>query len=108
MKSVPIEPERLIDLLADSNIGAGILKARGAQVAAALAGNDTAAASFNIDFNAQRPARHAAGKPRHSAFAARGGTYAEVLRRGSLAEFGRSTQSRYPAWWLSHTETEQG
>src|SRR4029077_118102 len=41
MRSVPIEPERLIELLADSNIGANILKVRGAQVAAALEGKNT-------------------------------------------------------------------
>jgi len=108
MKSVPIEPERLIDLLADSNIGAGILKARGAQVAAALAGNDTAAASFNIDFMRKdlRDMLQEAWALGVSLPVA-----ARTLRcfdEASLAEFGKIDAIRYPAWWLSHTETEQG
>ena len=48
--AVPIEPERLIDLFADSNIGAALLKARGALVAAALEGKPGRAASFDGDF----------------------------------------------------------
>jgi len=47
---VPIEPERLIDLFADSNIGAALLKARGALVAAAHEGKPGRAASFDGDF----------------------------------------------------------
>lgn len=50
VRSGHIEPARLINLLTDPNIGAGILRACGARVAAALAGQDTGAATFDIDF----------------------------------------------------------
>jgi 3-hydroxyisobutyrate dehydrogenase len=108
MKSVPIEPERLIDLLADSNIGASILKARGALVAAALAGKDASAASFDVNFM-RKDLRDMLQEA--SALGVSLPVAARTLRcfdEASLADFGKIDATRYPAWWLSHTETEQG
>jgi 3-hydroxyisobutyrate dehydrogenase len=106
MHCVPIEPERLIDLLADSNIGAGILKARGALVAAALAGNVTAAASFDIDFmrkDLRDMLQEAAALGVSLPVAAR---TLKCFDEASLAAFGEMDATQYPAWWIGRTETE--
>jgi 3-hydroxyisobutyrate dehydrogenase len=47
---VPVKPGLLVDLLADTNIGAALLKARAADIVRALEGQPGAAASFDIDF----------------------------------------------------------
>ena len=86
VRSVDIDPVRLVDLLADSNLSAGILRARGAQVAAALAGQDTGAQTF---------ARlHAQGHARH---AARGGEPRLFPSGGRAHPSRRSTRHRQPA-----------
>jgi 3-hydroxyisobutyrate dehydrogenase len=107
MQRVPIEPDRLIDLLADSNIGAGILKARGGLVAAALAGKDAAAASFDVDFMRKdlRDMLHEA-----KALGVSLPVAASTLKsfdEASLAAVGEMDATEYPAWWINHTETEQ-
>jgi len=107
MQSVPIEPERLIDLFADSNIGAGILKARGAQVAAALKGKRTGAASFDIDFmrkDLRDMLEEAKALGTSLPVAAR---TLKCFDETSLADFGEIDATQYPAWWISRTETEQ-
>jgi 3-hydroxyisobutyrate dehydrogenase len=107
MQPVQIEPARLIDLLADSNIGAGILKARGALVAAALAGNDTAAASFDIDFmrkDLRDMLQEAAALGVSLPVAAR---TLKCFDEASFAEFGEMDATKYPAWWIRHTETSR-
>jgi 3-hydroxyisobutyrate dehydrogenase len=107
MESVPIEPERLIELLADSNIGAGILKARGALVAAALAGKDTGAPSFDVDFmrkDLRDMLQEAKALGVALPVAAR---TLEGFDEASRAAFGKIDATQYPAWWISHAETEQ-
>ncbi len=107
MRGVPIEPARLIDLLADSNIGAGILKARGALVAAALAGKDATAASFDINFmrkDLRDMLQEANALGISLPVAAR---TLKSFDEASLAAFGEMDATQYPAWWISHTETEQ-
>jgi len=107
MESVPIEPERLIDLLADSNIGANILKVRGASVAAALEGKDTGAAraSFDVDFMRKdlRDMLEEA-KALGIALPAAASTL-KCFDEASSAAFGKIDGTQYPAWWISHTET---
>jgi 3-hydroxyisobutyrate dehydrogenase len=107
MQRVPIGPERLIDLLADSNIGAGILKARGAQVAAALEGKHTGPASFDIDFmrkDLRDMLEEAKALGMSLPVAAR---TLKCFDETSLADFGEIDATQYPAWWISRTETEQ-
>src|SRR5258706_9375962 len=107
MRGVPIEPARLIDLLADSNIVAGILKARGALVAAALAGKDATAASFDINFmrkDLRDMLQEANALGISLPVAAR---TLKSFDEASLAAFGEMDATQYPAWWISHTETEQ-
>ncbi len=107
MQSVPIEPGRLIELLADSNIGAGILKARGALVAAALEGKDTGAASFDVDFMRKdlRDMLHEAAALGVSLPVA--ASTLESFDAASRASFGQIDATRYPAWWISHGEMAQ-
>jgi 3-hydroxyisobutyrate dehydrogenase len=107
MQSVPIEPERLIDLFSDSNIGAGILKTRGAMVAAALEGKRTGAASFDIDFmrkDLRDMLEEAKALGTSLPVAAR---TLKCFDETSLADFGEIDATQYPAWWISRTETEQ-
>jgi 3-hydroxyisobutyrate dehydrogenase len=47
--SSSLGPERIVDLLADSNIGATILRARQPQIVAALQGHVPATAAFDVD-----------------------------------------------------------
>jgi 3-hydroxyisobutyrate dehydrogenase len=97
-----IEPDRLIDLLADSNIGATILKARGAIVAAALEGKPTGTPSFDLDFMRKdlRDMVQTADALGVSLPVAR-----RTLRcfdEASRAGFGNLDGTQYPAWWIGH------
>jgi 3-hydroxyisobutyrate dehydrogenase len=102
MRNVPIDPAKLIDIIADSNIGAGILKIRGGLVAAALAGEAAGAASFDVDFM-----RKDLGDMLHEAqalgislpVAAR---TLECFNEASAAEAGTIDATQYPAWWVRH------
>jgi 3-hydroxyisobutyrate dehydrogenase len=97
-----IEPERLIDLLADSNIGATILKARGASVAAALDGTSTGSASFDLDFmrkDLRDMVQDAKALGVSLPVAMRTlGCFDQAARAG----FGRIDGTQYPAWWIGH------
>jgi 3-hydroxyisobutyrate dehydrogenase len=107
MECVPIEPERLIDLLADSNIGANILKVRGAQVAAALEGKDSGAASFDIDFM-RKDLRDMLQEAKALGIALPVAMRTlKCFDETSRAAFGNIDGTQYPAWWISHTETAQ-
>lgn len=104
---VTIEPERLIDLLADSNIGAAILRARGAIVAAALEGTPTATTSFDLDFM-RKDLRDMVKDAK-----ALGVTLPVAMRtlrcfdEASRAGFGDIDGTQYPAWWTSHAAETQ-
>jgi len=96
------EPARLIDLFADSNISAGILRARGPQIAAALLGQDTGAATFDIDFM-----RKDMGDMLREAqslgvsLPALAGTL-QAFDQASKDGYGGIDGTRYPAYWLGH------
>jgi 3-hydroxyisobutyrate dehydrogenase len=104
MKGVPIEPGKLVDIIADSNIGAGMLKVRGGLVAAALAGEAAGAASFDVDFM-----RKDLGDMLNEAkalgislpVAAR---TLECFNEASAAEVGKIDATQYPAWWVRHAD----
>lgn len=104
MHAVPIEPERLIDLLADSNIGAAVLKARGAVVAAALESKPAAAASFDIDYM-RKDLRDMLQEAEALGFslpvAAR---TLSCFDEASRAGRGRIDATQYPAWWIGHAQ----
>ena len=102
MKGAPLAPERLIELFADTNIGAGMLKARGALVAAALKGEPAGAASFDVDFmrkDLREMLQEAAALGITLPAAAQAlSSYDEASRAGA----GKIDATQYPAWWLSH------
>ena len=107
MQFVAIEPARLIDLLADSNIGASILRTRGALVAAAFEGKDTATASFDIDFM-RKDLRDMLQEANTLGISLPVVTRTlKCFDEASLAAFGELDATQYPAWWISHRETGQ-
>ena len=102
VRSVHIEPARLIDLFADSNISARILRARGEQIAAALAGMDTGAATFDIDFmrkDMRDMVREAQSLGVSLPALAR---TLQAFDQASAAGYGRIDGTRYPAYWVDH------
>ena len=48
-RSLPLDPERLMDLLSDTSGGPNVLKVRGPGVAAMLKGGDAGPVTFNVD-----------------------------------------------------------
>jgi len=105
-RDVKLSPERLIDLLADTNIGAGMLKARRALVAAALKGEPAGPASFDVDFMRkdlremlQEAAAMGAALP---AAAQTLSAFDEAARAGA----GKIDATQYPAWWLRRSLRE--
>jgi 3-hydroxyisobutyrate dehydrogenase len=104
MHEVPIDPKRLIDLFADTNIGAALLKARAAAVVAALEGKPAAAASFDIDFmrkDLRDMVQEAAALSVSLPVAAQTlNCFDEASRDGA----GKIDGTQYPAWWISHAQ----
>jgi 3-hydroxyisobutyrate dehydrogenase len=102
MHEVPINPEQLIDLFADTNIGAGLLKARGAQVVSALEGQTPGPASFDIDFmrkDLREMLQDAEALDIALPVAAQTlRCFDEAARAGS----GAIDATQYPAWWIGH------
>jgi 3-hydroxyisobutyrate dehydrogenase len=108
MHAVPIEPERLIDLLADSNIGAAILKARGAAVAAALEGKPAEPASFDVDFM-RKDLRDMLLEAKALGVSLPVATRTlSSLDEASRAGFGKIDGTQYPAWWINHADVPSG
>jgi len=100
MQPVRMSPERLIELLADTSIGAGILKARGAQIAGALKGEPAAAATFDIDFmrkDLREMLQEAEALHLRLPLAAQ---TLESFDDASRAGAGKLDGTQYPAWWI--------
>ena len=103
MRAVPMAPEKLIDLFADTNIGAGMLKTRGALVAAALKGEPAGAASFDIDFmrkDLREMLQEAAALGMSLPVAAR---TLDCFDEAASVGAGKIDATQYPAWWLART-----
>jgi 3-hydroxyisobutyrate dehydrogenase len=103
MHEMPIEPERLIDLFADANIGTGLLKVRGEQVVAALQGRSNGPASFDIDFM-RKDLRELLqdAKAQGIALPVAAQTL-DCFNEASMAGAGKIDGTQYPAWWINHT-----
>ena len=107
MRPVAIQPQRLIELLADSNIGAGILKVRGELVASGLQGKGTETATFDVDFM-RKDLRDMLSEA--AALEVTLPVAAATLKHfdaASFAGFGEIDATQYPAWWIDHSKTEQ-
>ena len=102
MDEVPLEPKRLIDLFADTGIGAALLKARAAAVTAALEGKPGDAASFDIDFmrkDLREMLQDAEALGVSLPLAAR---TLSCFDEASTAGDGKIDGTQYPAWWIAH------
>jgi 3-hydroxyisobutyrate dehydrogenase len=95
-----IDPARALDLLADSNIGASILRTRGSEIVAAMNG-DRWAATFDVD-TMRKDLRYMAQEA-----VARGSSLPLASRtldcfdRASREGSGNVDGVAYPAYWLS-------
>jgi 3-hydroxyisobutyrate dehydrogenase len=98
-----MDPARAVDLLADSNIGAGILRARGAQIVAAMKGDsDHAPAAFDVDTmlkDLRYMSDEAAAQGRSLPLASR---TLECFDRASRDGGGGVDGADYPAYWVAH------
>ena len=107
MHPVAIEPERLLDLLADTGIGAPLVKARAAAIAAALEGKPTGPASFDIDFmrkDLREMLQEAQTLGVSLPAAAR---TLSCFDEASLAGAGKIDGTQYPAWWIGHMQATE-
>jgi 3-hydroxyisobutyrate dehydrogenase len=97
-----VDAERTIDLLADSNIAAGILRMRASQIVAAMKGDISGAAAFNVD-TMRKDLRYMADQA-----AAAGSSLPladrtrECFDRASLEGGGGVDSVAYPAYWMAH------
>jgi 3-hydroxyisobutyrate dehydrogenase len=96
-----MDAERTIDLLADSNIAAGILRMRASQIVAAMKGDPSGAAAFNVD-TMRKDLRYMADQ------AAAGGSSLpladrtrECFDRASRDGGGGVDSVAYPAYWVA-------
>jgi len=97
----PTDAARAVDLLADSNIGAAILRARAPQIVAAMNGDAPGAAAFDVDtmrkdlrYMAQEAAAHGSSLPLAS-------RTLECFDRASREGGGGVEGAAYPAYWIT-------
>jgi 3-hydroxyisobutyrate dehydrogenase len=100
----PADAARAIDLLADSNIGAGILRTRGPEIVAALRGGPTDAASFDVDtmrkdlrYMVQEGALHGSALPLAN-------RTLECFDHASREGAGGVDGVAYPAYWVARAQ----
>jgi 3-hydroxyisobutyrate dehydrogenase len=99
---------RAVDLLADSNIGAAVLRTRAPQVVAAMHGDPSGAAAFDVDtmrkdlrYMAQEALAHGSSLP----LATR---TLECFDRASREGRGGVDSVAYPAYWLAQQKAVAG
>jgi len=95
------EAARAIDLLADSNIGAAVLRMRGAQIVAAMKGDSAEAAAFDVDtmrkdlrVMTEEAAAHGSSLPLAN-------RTLECFDRASREGSGGVDSVAYPAYWIA-------
>jgi 3-hydroxyisobutyrate dehydrogenase len=98
-----VDAARAIDLLADSNIGAGILRSRGPQIVAAMKGeSDRAPAAFDVDTmlkDLRYMSDEAAAQGKSLPLASR---TLECFDSASRGGGGGVDGADYPAYWVAH------
>jgi len=104
MRPVAIEPERLVDLFADTGIGAPLVKARAAAIAAALEGKSAGPASFDIDFMRKDLGEMVQEAQALGVSLPVGALTLRCFDEASLAGAGKIDGTQYPAWWIRHTQ----
>jgi 3-hydroxyisobutyrate dehydrogenase len=100
-----IDPERAIDLLADSNIGASILRTRAVQIIAAMNGNASNAAAFDVD-TMRKDLRYIAQEAKaHGSTLPLANRTLECFDRASREGMGGVDSVAYPAYWIARQKT---
>jgi 3-hydroxyisobutyrate dehydrogenase len=96
-----MDAARAVDLLADSNIGAAILRARAPQIVAAMNGDTSGAAAFDVDtmrkdlrYMAQEATAHGSSLPVAN-------RTLECFDRASREGSGGVDSVAYPAYWIA-------
>ena len=96
---------RAIDLLADSNIGAAILRTRASEITASMNGGPSGAAAFDVDtmrkdlrYMAQEANAHGSALPLAN-------RTLECFDRASYEGGGGVDSVAYPAYWIAREKT---
>jgi 3-hydroxyisobutyrate dehydrogenase len=99
-----MDAPRAIDLLADSNIGAAILRTRASEIAAAMNGSPSGAAAFDVDtmrkdlrYMAQEANAHGSALPLAN-------RTLECFDRASYEGGGGVDGVAYPAYWIARQQ----
>jgi 3-hydroxyisobutyrate dehydrogenase len=97
----PVDAAHVVDLLADSNIGAAVLRTRAPQIVSAMNGNASGAAAFDIDtmrkdlrVMAEEAAAHGSSLPLAN-------RTLECFDRASREGNGGVDSVAYPAYWIA-------
>jgi 3-hydroxyisobutyrate dehydrogenase len=101
-RSVDVDPQRLIDIFADTSGGPNMLKTRGAAIAATLQGMETSPVTFDVDL-IRKDLR--AMLEEAAALGIDMPLTAEALERYDAAArdgFGAKDATMLPAYWLGH------
>jgi 3-hydroxyisobutyrate dehydrogenase len=99
-----LDPDRLIDILADTSGAPAILKVRGAALAAALAGQTGSEAHFNVDsirkdMRTMRQEAQLLGRELPVTTAAM-----QCFDRASAGGLGDADGTQLPVWWMSQAD----
>ena len=104
-RSVDVDPQRLIDIFADTSGGPNMLKVRGAAIAATLEGRETSPVTFDVDL-IRKDLRTMLEEA--AALGVEMPLTAQALERYDAAAregFGAKDATMLPAYWLRHGRT---
>jgi 3-hydroxyisobutyrate dehydrogenase len=101
-----IDCERAIDLLADSNVGASILRTRAPQIIAAMNGNASDAAAFDVDTMRKDLRYIAQAATAHGSALPLANCALECFDRASREGMGGVDSVAYPAHWIARQRAE--
>ena len=97
----PTDAALVVDLLADSNIGAAVLRTRAPQVVAAMNGNVSGAAAFDVD-TMRKDLRYMADEATaHGSSLPLANRTLECFDRASREGSGGVDSVAYPAYWIA-------
>jgi 3-hydroxyisobutyrate dehydrogenase len=104
-RSVDVDPQRLLDIFADTSGGPNMLKVRGPAIAATLQGKETSPVTFDVDLirkdlrtMLEEAAALGVRMPLTASALER---YDDAARNG----IGKSDATMLPAYWLRHSRT---
>jgi hypothetical protein len=99
-----MDAARAIELLADSNIGAGILRTRASEIAAAMNGDPSGPAAFDVD-TMRKDLRYMAEEANaHGSALPLANRTLECFDRASYEGGGGVDSVAYPAYWIARQQ----